>query len=966
MAFKIYTYTDPYSLNKAVYWDEIKTLPHFCVSRTLVNGFVDVMQDSIEGLICQIDDFVNSDQVYRSWTDNISLRIKQYSFLTSVFMDLHAKKVIDDSFFYSLQQNQNYFLDAIRLFVELDISAAVLHPNMANREQRLFIDILKHIQSNNNNLFKFPQTPDLFKVKTIIDTLAEQELADFNERNKNSESSYVNAKRAWLGRSIQNTKKMKLKSIVIHGIHQFSPAQLRLIIDLEKNGLEIIFLFNYQKNFPEIYSSWDYIYRNFNSSILHDTNVTEYKPCALQNKSNALGTALGELCEGRFKKNDLNFRAQYDLYKNCELREFGNVTEYATFISSQFDKALNKFYDGLSVMERANKVFDTGSVLRLLDEQVYTANRDVHSLLKIYYPQFSKDRHFLSYPIGQFFSAIYRLWNWETGEIDFDMPAIKECLSSGILSAGTAEQLLRTAYHLDIILDDIATYTEFRTKVADVYLELYDEVIESKTDDRAFAVRQLSIYNQYKIKKSDIKILISAIVELNKVAVFLFSNGSTREDYINFGTHFGNLEEFIKKRQPELASEEERFLIAALLQRFEQIKNTATNFSGTFNDLRNGLYYYLKQKNNENQVDWIVKNFEQIDGDILQSKGQFERGEKKVYHFACVSDKDLSSPINELLPWPLTDTFIMKAYSPIDLQFQVYYAALGERSNFLRYALFYGLYFNRCDVRLSYVKQYGDETTEPYVLLKILGVLPKAIPEDIVTETAEMMITLKSSDLSGVKYDLIPMTSMFLCPYRYFLEFIMNNEPVIEGSLLYQKLYENILVENTWKRIQRMQKQAVVMQLDNIIKQESDLVAKYFWFWKKTEIDDLRKRAFNYIKNNIVDSDNGTIIKAYDLFHSSFRKHYGKARFDIDISEFEPKNAFPAYEQLATRSLSIKSYQLHKVPRKEDEGTGHALLLNTLDYLKGNVRKDNAANASDWCVYCPSREICFESYLQSL
>lgn len=966
MAFKIYTYTDPYSLNKAVFWDKIKALPHFCVSRTLVNGFVDVMQDSIEGLICQLDDFVNSDEVYRSWTDNISLRIKQYSYLTAVFKDLLAKKIIDESFFSSLQQNQNYFLDAIRLFVELNISAAGLHPDMANREQCLFIDVLKQIQNGKTELFKFPKTPDLIKVKAIIDALAEQELSDFNDRNKTSKSAYVTVKRDWFGRSIKNTKSSELKSIVIHGVHQFSPAQLRLIIDLEKMGLEIIFLYNYQMKYPEIYSSWDYIYRYFNSPIRHDTNVTEYKPNCLQNKSNALGTAIGELCEGRFKKNDPSFRAQYDLYKNCELREFGNVTEYATFISTQFDKALNKFYDGLSVMERANKVLDTSAVLRLLDEQVYTANRDVHSLLKIYYPQFSKDRHFLSYPIGQFFSAIYRLWNWETGEIDFDLPAIKECLSSGILGSGTAEQLLRTAYHINIILENITTYTEFCDKVANEYQELYDDVQKSKVDDKAFTLRQLSIYNQYKIKNTDIKNLVSAITELNTIAVFLFSNGSTREDYINFGTHFGNLEEFIKKRQPELANEEERVLISALLQRFEQIKNTASNFSGTFNDLRQGLYYYLKQKNDENQVDWIVKNFEQIDGDILQSKGQFERGEKKVYHFACVSDKDLSAPINELLPWPLTDTFILKAYSPIDLQFQVYYAALGERSNFLRYALFYGLYFNRCDVRLSYVKQYGDETTEPYVLLKILGVLPEAVPEDIVTETAEMMITLKPSDLNGVKYDRFQMTSMFLCPYRYFLEYIMNNDPVIEGSFLYQKLYENILIENTWKKIQGNQKQAIAKRLDDIIRQESDLIAKYFWFWKFTEIDDLRKRASNYIQNNIISSGNGSIIRAYDPAHSSFRKHYGKAKFDIDISEFEPQNAFPAFEQLTTRNYPNKSYQLHKLPKQEDEGSGHALLLNTMDYLKGKVRKGNVPNASEWCVYCPSREICYESYLQSL
>lgn len=208
--------------------------------------------------------------------------------------------------------------------------------------------------------------------------------------------------------------------------------------------------------------------------------------------------------------------------------------------------------------------------------------------------------------------------------------------------------------------------------------------------------------------------LIRAIEEINEIATYLFALDNSREDFINFGKHFHNLEEFLKQRELALANEQERALITALQLRLDKIKPEQSTFSGTFRDLKEGLYYYLKQKNDEDQgVDWIVKNYEQIDGDILQSKRQFEREQHKVYHFACVSDRDMNMTVNDQLPWPLTDEFIRAAYSPIDLQFQVYYTALGERSNFLRYALFYGLCYNRCDARLSYVKQYGDETTEP-------------------------------------------------------------------------------------------------------------------------------------------------------------------------------------------------------------------------------------------------------------
>ena len=58
MPFKIYTYEDPYQLDKTDFWDEISSLPHFCGARTLVNGLKDVLGDNIKGLICPLDELV--------------------------------------------------------------------------------------------------------------------------------------------------------------------------------------------------------------------------------------------------------------------------------------------------------------------------------------------------------------------------------------------------------------------------------------------------------------------------------------------------------------------------------------------------------------------------------------------------------------------------------------------------------------------------------------------------------------------------------------------------------------------------------------------------------------------------------------------------------------------------------------------------------------------------------------------
>ena len=49
---------------------------------------------------------------------------------------------------------------------------------------------------------------------------------------------------------------------------------------------------------------------------------------------------------------------------------------------------------------------------------------------------------------------------------------------------------------------------------------------------------------------------------------------------------------------------------------------------------------------------------------------------------------------------------------------------MTEKSSFLRYALFYGLYFNYSDLSLSYVKEIDEEESEPYSFLGLLGLTP--------------------------------------------------------------------------------------------------------------------------------------------------------------------------------------------------------------------------------------------------
>ena len=598
-----------------------------------------------------------------------------------------------------------------------------------------------------------------------------------------------------------------------------------------------------------------------------------------------------------------------------------------------------------------------------MTEQVYTANRDVHTLLKIYHPEFAKDRHFLAYPIGQFFSSIYKLWNYERQEIDITIPELKECLSSNVLASGRGEDLLRTFYNVELVFRNIKTYSGFRTKYVEEYLNHYDLVQAAKATDPIYKLKRLGIYNAVKAKKKDVLNLAKAIDELNAIAQELFSLGPSKKDYINFGQHFTKLESFLKRRELIYANEEERALIAALQARLESIQPGKSEFSGSFKDLQEGLHYYLKQKEDEESVDWIVKNFEQIDGDILNSKPQFEKGIPKVYHFACLSDRDMNQGMSELLPWPLTESFIQAAYDPIDLQFQVYWTALDERSSFLRYSLFYGLFFNRCDVRISYVKQYDDEVTEPYALLPILGLHPEHVAVDNSKRGADYTISIPPKHTKAVKSDWIPMMDMFLCPYRYFLEYVVQKEPVIQGDFLTQKFFDSLLVEAVWKRIQDHPSPVVLKYLDRTVDSECKKYAPFFSFWTNSELFDLKRRATNFLRNQVVGRK--PKVEKINLNSQNYmqaRYEFGRAKFVVQIADSEPVNPYPHFEKLSDRQFPQKAYSYSRIA-KEQKSTD--LLDEMKAYLNQTSAQENIAIPSDWCTYCPQKGVCVEAFLQN-
>ena len=957
MAFKIYTYADPYKIHQTDFWDEIKRFPHLCASRTLARGIMSVLpKEEIQTLFCPLDSIVN-DRIFANWTNDISKRIQQYSELGKIYKNLHDKSSnnkFGDARYEAFTHNKNSMLEALRLFIELGISSKSLNTQNLNVEHKLFAYLLRLAEQN--SLFALPKMPDKENVKKHFLEQAEWEKTEKERlyaRNSQDDLDSLKNNLSLLDRMINSMKNWNGNNVVVHGVHQFSPLQLRFLTYLDSIGTEVIFLYNFIPEYKEIYSSWNYIYQQFDAPIHHDKNIRSYQPMLQFPRTGfSIATNLALLCEENISRNDPRIIKNYELYKDERVISFDNVSEYAGYVSDLFAKAENKVKDNqiardLPFQSRPS----TSAVLAQMDDVIYTANKDVDELLQVYHPEYARNRHFLAYPIGQFFVALYSLWDAEKREIIIDYGLLRECVNSGIMTGFNTEQLLKTLMNVEPLFSHVTDFTQFND-IFTKYRQIYDQVTSIQKP-----LQTVILYNPYKVSKKEIEDLHSAIQEINNSAKFIFGDSSADEQF-QFSNHFRRLRDFVDKKQTTLADEEEKDLISSLLLRLETVQKQLDkdDRKGTLDDLRSGLYFFLKQKE-EPVSDWFVRNFEQIDGDVLLSRKQNTLGQEKVYHFACVSNKDMNRSVNELLPWPITEMFIERAYNPKELPFQVYYASLGEQSNYLRYALFYGLYFSQCDTKISYVKRYGDTTTDYYEMLRLIGLKEKDNSAIEGVDDYPVVTISRSRKVSSVKYDPRQMAAMFFCPYRFFMDYVLNPQPIISGNYLLQRFFVNTLIEKTWKTIQGKDQRNTSEKISWFVDQESSKIEMFFPFFTSSEIIDMKRQAENYISTQVFKPGYAK-VRDYDIVHMDLRKLFGKAEFLEDLQDLPQIHHYSQFELLAKNKNGKRSYSVHSIPTAEKK----ELMDCMLNYI--NETRENMERPGSWCSFCADKGICLASFTE--
>ena len=742
MSIKIYTYSNPYEIDCEHYWDEIRDAVQFCVSQTMVNGMYQTYPHWNERKqLATIRTLTNA--MYSDW-DSINVKVRQIMEVDSAINALTIEHPGASNIKRSLLFNTKSIAESIRILCELGVNSMELTKENLNLDQQYLIDIYRAIGQRPSTAFSFSHVEN----ENIINDAIRSALKSKNKESKLEEIDF--------------------NTVVIHGIHQFTPGMLCAIEDISR-WKNVILLFNYQSQYQAVYETWLSIYSMFEKKIVTNSE-NQFVPMPLfvnSYASNLLGDYVGKISDGNFS----DYNSSLD---DLEVIEFENITEFANYAANIFEAAK-------STRAKSNSEKPTLAFMR---EQMYSASNKVNDILRAYFPEQFGERHFLDYPIGHFFVATTNMWDSETETVVvLNFSDVRECLGAGIISESKPGVLLST-------FDKTLSYFEKEDTLDGIISKLKNltKYVNIENAEKA----RIGYFN---VSKESLKELISALIELKEIISSFFKDFSAGGD--NFQRFYTRIQKFIVNRVSNLSDldDEMKTVIQKLLER---INNSNLPDTGTFTCLRQTMSFYLSQDDNINRgAQWIVRGFEQIDGDILRSKDQDPN--KICYHFCCLSDKDICSDKNAKLPWPLDIQFFEYAHAATEQKYRIFVKSKMEYHNFNRYAMLYGLVFNRLSCKLSYVKSEDGKENDLYHLIALLGIKVKKY-KSYENSNFSPRLEYHADNPNSLEDKIKGLTHMDqlkarICPYRFVLESFVQEKTEYRDQFLIHT-YLRILLGN--------------------------------------------------------------------------------------------------------------------------------------------------------------------------
>ena len=528
---------------------------------------------------------------------------------------------------------------------------------------------------------------------------------------------------------------------------------------------------------------------------------------------------------------------------------------------------------------------------------IISPSKKVNDILRAYFPEQFGERHFLDYPIGHFFVATLNMWDEDKHEVVINnLSDIKECLQSGIIVESSKGVLLN-------IFNNVSAYFDGENRLGEIINDL-----KRLKFRMAIAIPESERIAYFSVTTKEVDELINGLTELNNIIKSFFTDFNQPGGFNNF---YKRIQKFIVNKM-SVMDDLDKEMVDIITKLLEKLNNSSLPDSGSYHCLKQTMSFYLSQDNNAlRSANWIVRGFEQIDGDILRSN--YQKPDKVKYHFCCLSDKDICASNDDKMPWPLDIKFFETAHIPSDINYQIFLKSKMEFKNFNRYALLYGLEFNRVGCKLSYVKEENNKQNDLYFVLKILNVNIKKY-NSYYSSKADAPITV-NRPLQVIKYTDTDRYKASICPYKFALESVVQGKTIFRDRFLIHH-YMRVIVRNR-----------VLSNNQGMIFNEKSI---------KAEIE----KEYKAVSDAFSLSDN---LEKTQLLSSVFN----------DIKKQVYKNKLPIFNPALSASLQR---QLDLIYLNEKN-------LKLLDSNELNQLLDSGifdTNPSEYCMYCSSKDVCLE------
>lgn len=829
---RILTYSSPFEINAhSDVWDIVTKHPHFCASDTLVQGLEAEYGRTSFGVLRSISALLN--RAFEPYMNNPQNDIQIFLTVSNIIrsMDDGALKsafrfniadVVEAVKFLAVLQCQTnkfhadelsseqsvllHIYDQVMASPAMDVLKDLKHltkSDFINAVRCTFNDEIEYLCNKNPEYveqagihFPLKYTRDGYTAATALLThltsvMQEAPVDDFKPQPHQDDITRLNH----IINLMTDEDDSVYEKIVVHGVHKITPIMYLLFQLLEGLGIEVIFLINYAANLPNIYQTWKTVYSWCDTKFEYaeDLDVT---------KGQRLGLALAGVIEGK------NLSAQPT---EC-VTIYNNLT---AFTAREVKPTFERTYDRMQKGHNLNK----------MHTQYYAVSGESsNEVLKMYFPEQFNQKPFLSYPIGQFILGIYQMWDFEEGTLKLSEQSLCECAVSNLYKARNDINIFEVINKTKLYFSDIETVQDYYERIASLEVSL--QIIAR--NNRYAPLEKLSFFN---ITFQELNAFKAFLEFIEDIASKLFVDA---DESVDFGKHFKMLMEIISipSVNNNTLSKTEQALIAEITAKLTQC--TEGEVHGNVADVKDALCYYLAGSKKGDTSNWIVRDFEQIDGAVLMRK----RTKARYNHFAFLSNSNMTSQNNDALPWPLTEA-MFTGYLDASSAVPVVTMGLLERRNFLKFTLFYGVFFSAQKIKLSYIAEENGEEQKPYYLLSVLGLKTSQFDEqgitsfDVDDDDVATSKAFHSQSVGAQEREFFA-----ICPYKYLQNAVLK-APIEYSNEYHVKYFVSNFMYAFIKGLYGMQSS----DLQSKITHEFQQIKKLFPFWGKSTFLDIERNT---------------------------------------------------------------------------------------------------------------------------